>query len=291
MSKVLVLGANGMLGHTLSKVLKNNNHELTVTTKSGHNVSPYSAYLFDGLHPKSIIAGIIMKVEPDYVINCIGKIKQKIDDNSAISSVISINSILPNELKTITESFGSKLIHISTDCVFSGKIIPTSYYTEADDPDATDIYGRTKILGEVEGDNMLTIRTSIIGMEQEGSSKLSLMEWIFKNNKKEINGYTNHFYNGLTTLELSNIINHIIEDDLVGTHCLHGIIQCGGPKCTKHQLVKNIVDIFGLDIKVNPYKTEESVNRVLDDTNFRRLTNIGKKDWETMLKEYKKWLA
>lgn len=204
------------------------------------------------------------------VINCIGLIPQR--NNSNQKEYLKVNSIFPNELSIICSILNIKLIHITTDCVFSGK---KGNYIETDNHDEKNIYGQSKSLGEP--DNCTIIRTSIIG--EELKNKKSLLEWVKSNKDKEINGYINHYWNGLTCLELAKLIEYIINNNLYWV----GVKHFFSPKSvSKYELVKIINNTYNLNIKTNKYKTKNSINKTLN-TIYKPIYTI--KSIEEQIKE------
>ncbi len=239
--KIIIFGSTGMLGNYLCQVLSKKfevvglnrkNIDLSKLTKD----STYE--LMNSLSVKNSI-----------VINASGVIKQRSSD---IDDLISVNSLFPNRLAEFSDSLDYKVIHITTDCVFSGK---TGNYTELSPHDADDFYGRSKSLGENE--KSCNIRTSING--EEIFNKRSLLEWCRSMSKKTINGYTNHYWNGVTCLELSKLIEKMIKNDSIWT----GVRHIFSEDISKHDLVKMINDCYKFDITVKKYETEQSCDRTL----------------------------
>lgn len=167
--KILVLGASGMLGSMLWRKLPQYGFDVVGTVR-GESTNR----ILGGVDASdlSTISSAIREVRPDVVVNCVGIIRQRPDGQDPLAC-ISLNALFPHQLATLTKAANARLIHVSTDCVFSGKA--TKPYTESDFADASDIYGRTKFLGEVQGPGCVTLRTSIIGHERRGG--LSLLEW------------------------------------------------------------------------------------------------------------------
>ena len=184
----------------------------------------------------------MFKIRPDVVINCIGVLIQ--GSSASPSNAIFINSFLPHWIVKILDEIGGKLIHVSTDCVFSGA---KGFYVESDFRDADDIYGRSKALGEIKSDRHLTIRTSIIGPELKENGE-GLLNWFMKQ-RGTINGYTNAFWGGVSTLELSKFILFILDANLSGL-----IHLTNGTRISKFDLLKLFQNVFGdLQIIVTPY--------------------------------------
>ena len=208
MLKVMIIGITGMLGSNLLKSMSRNNN-LSLIGTSRRNRLKYHKNI-NYVHLENINVDddetfyeAIKLSKPDVIINCVGLIKQLSDSNDPLK-ILPINSIFPHKLYHFCNQESIRLIQISTDCVFSGK---KGNYKETDISDAEDLYGKSKYIGELHGNNSLTIRTSIIG--HEIASKESLLEW-FLSQEGSINGYSNAIFSGLTTLELSKILEKII---------------------------------------------------------------------------------
>jgi dTDP-4-dehydrorhamnose reductase len=199
----------------------------------------------------------------DYVINCIGIIKPYINDSDTkqTETAFEINGVFPNRLQAWATERGAKVIQIATDCVFSGS---KGNYLETDEHDALDVYGKSKSKGEAKGDSMMHLRVSIIGPEVDRNS--SLLEWVRNQPKNaEIPGYTDHFWNGITSMHFAKIARGIIENDLFEAGVFHVLPQDSATKC---ELVTLIAKYLGRsDIKVIPTETGANINRTLD-TNF-----------------------
>jgi dTDP-4-dehydrorhamnose reductase len=199
---VLLFGNNGMLGHAVEKILRENS-SLTVKTTSRNGRG--SDFSFDALSDSP--SKVLNVFAPEYIINCIGIIKPRINDKDALQREVAVrvNSIFPHLLNNTAAN--SRIIQIATDCVYSGKI---GKYDENSEHDALDVYGKTKSLGEVPSDRMMHIRASIIGPEQGRST--SLLEWFLNQPYgSKLNGYGNHLWNGVTTFQFGEIINGIIS--------------------------------------------------------------------------------
>jgi dTDP-4-dehydrorhamnose reductase len=195
----------------------------------------------------------------DYVINCIGIIKPYINDSDPkqTEAAFEINGAFPNRLQTWASKHGAKVIQIATDCVFSGS---KGNYLETDEHDALDVYGKSKSMGEAKGDSMMHLRVSIIGPEVDRNS--SLLEWVRNQPKNaEISGYTDHFWNGITSMHFAKIARGIIENDLFEAGVFHVLPQ---DSTTKSALVTLIAKYLGRsDIKVIPAATGANINRTL----------------------------
>ncbi len=279
MSRVLVFGATGMLGHTLCRVLSQNHG--VVGTVRGHakeyrspllNVPLYS---YVDVNDMRTVYDAIKTTSPDVVINAIGIVKQLPDAANRERSIL-VNSLLPHKLASICKIHGANLIQISTDCVFDGT---RGGYRETDPTTATDLYGRTKALGEVINDRDLTLRTSIVGHELYPPHH-GLLEWMLRQTWATVPGYTNAIFSGVTTIELARTIDIVIQEypDLTGLY------HVAAPPITKHDLLTMINATFDLGATIVP-DTSVVVDRSLNDDLFRATTNIPKPSWQRMVDE------
>ena len=278
--RILILGGGGMLGHRLVDVLRKD-FDTWVTLRG--SASAYERYgLFD---PKRTLTGVDVlnfdavtdamgRVRPDAVINCVGIIKQLAAAKDPFLSV-SINSLLPHRLHRLCKAAGARLIHFSTDCVFSGR---TGNYTEDDPSDALDLYGRSKFLGETAGEGALTIRSSIIGRELESAS--GLLEWFLSQQGKRVEGYRRAIYSGFTTHEMARIVRMV----LTGHPELSGTLQVSSAHINKYDLLMLIRRAYAVDVEIVP-NDEVQIDRSLDSTRFRRLTGYVPPSWPEMIEE------
>ena len=225
--RILILGCTGMFGSTLSTFLSEKKYKIFLVGKDKKKILLLkkkfkNIYCLDLTNFKEI-EKVIKKIQPNFIINASGIVKSIIKKTSR-NYVIILNALLPKYLSTISNKYNFKLIHISTDCVFSGK---EGNYCENSLKDAEDFYGLTKSIGEISNcANSLTLRTSIIGHELKNYSSRGLLEWVLKfrrNKKKVINGYAKAFFSGLTTLELSKIIEKYFLKDKFNS----GLINVG----------------------------------------------------------------
>ena len=266
---VLVMGSNGMLGHKLMQVASKNFN--TYGTIRGQSDNDRTIGFVSADNMESVRKAMKL-VLPDVVVNCIGIVKQSSNANDPLSA-ISINALFPHKLARVCKQNNVRLIHISTDCVFSGS---SGYYFEDSLSDAIDMYGRTKYLGEVSYPNCLTLRTSMIGRELGTSN--GLVEWFIKNNHCMVNGYTNSIFSGLTTLELSKVITNIIAK----YPQLEGVYNVASHPISKYYLLEFIKRIYELDITIVPDPSVEC-DRSLNSLRFFHDTNIPIPSWETMI--------
>ena len=226
------------------------------------------------------IHNFLESVNPDVIINAVGLTIRKLDKHS-LEQIIFSNSLLPNILSSWSEKNNCRLLHFSTDCVFSGK---RGKYLEDDITDALDVYGKTKSLGEVKSNNCLTLRSSMIGFEL--NNKTELLEWIFKNHGKTINGFSNVIYSGITTSLMSRIVVKILNDH----PNLNGIYNISSMPISKFNLLKKINTIFDLNIEIKSIKSR-AIDKSLVYNNFFNKTGIEIPDWDSMLNELKEaWL-
>jgi dTDP-4-dehydrorhamnose reductase len=278
--KVLILGATGMLGHTLfTQLSKDNNLDLYATVREARGMNNW----FSSDMEKRIIAGVdakdfstlttaIDKIKPDVVINCIGIIKQLPSAKDPITA-ISINSLLPHRIADTCKMANARFIHISTDCVFDGA---KGNYTENDQSNATDLYGRTKFLGEVDYPHCITLRTSIIGHELKGN--YGLVEWFLAQEGK-VTGYTKAIYTGFPTIELARII----KDYVIPNPELKGLYQVSSEPISKYELLKLVAKTYGKQIEIEPFE-DFLLDRSLDSTLFRKTTGYNPPTWTDLVK-------
>lgn len=279
MSRVLILGSAGMLGH---KVLQATaaDHDVTATIRGGLAEHPAGSGLLsrhrvvdriDAGRP-GVIEELVRSETPDVVVNCIGVIKQRAAAQDPIQS-ISINALLPHRLADVCLGVGARLVHFGTDCVFSGR---RGDYAEDDVSDAEDLYGRTKFLGEViDSSNAVTLRTSIVGRELTHFD--SLVEW-FLAQRGTVKGFRRAVYTGVTTNYLAAVVGRLITE----YPDLHGLYQLAGPKITKHDLLLLLRDAYRTGVEIVP-DDEVVVDRSLVRDRLVETTGIVPPDWPTMI--------
>jgi len=236
--KVFLFGANGMLGNYVKSYLTHNNIQVVPLTRKDFNLDELSV-----ISLKKFLEEKCFRSD-DVIVNCAGVIPQASKDHELSKrNYYKINSILPIILSMLT----THMIHITTDCVFSGK---TGEYNEYSTHDEINDYGTSKSLGELCDGTI--IRTSIIG--EELVNKRSLLEWVISNENRTINGYSNHYWNGVTCLQLAKIIHKIISENTYWK----GVRHIYSPTTvSKYELCAMISDIYELNIKVNEYETEK----------------------------------
>jgi len=278
--KILVFGITGMLGHKAFSIFSENPKlETFGTVRNAADITNYFKgsnnifYNVDALNPESAFK-LIEKLNPDIILNCIGVIKQLKEAKDPILS-IEINSLFPHKLARYIRNSQTRLIHISTDCVFSGDI---GNYKEGDISDAKDLYGKSKNLGElINYDNCITLRTSIIGPELKG--KLSLLEW-FLSQEKPIKGFTNAIYSGFTTLELINII----EKYVIKKPTKNGLYHLSSNPISKFELLKIIAKKYDKKNEIEPFEDFKN-NKSLNSDLFKKDFGYIVKSWEQMISE------
>lgn len=278
--KVLILGGSGMLGHKLYQTLAP--RLTTYATVRG----PVGNYEHLGIFDSAQLIGEVVAedfrsveralavVQPDVVVNCIGIVKQDAASKDPITS-ITVNSLFPHRVAQAVTKLGGRVIHLSTDCVFSGR---TGDYTETDLADPVDLYGRSKLVGEPTTDRALTIRTSMIGRELRGAH--GLLEWFLSQGDGRVRGFKRAIFSGFPTVALANLILKLIVDraDLAGTwHVASGPIS-------KFDLLTLVKQTYGLAVQIEP---DESFvcDRSLDGTRFRETTGIQFPSWPEMIVE------
>lgn len=234
--KVMILGVAGMAGHTIYEYLKAESNYNLITVARNRKLINSTYIIKDVEYNMNKLQKIVKKQKPDVIINCIGLLVKACDNNPR--KAVFVNSYFPHILST----FKSKIIHLSTDCVFSGK---RGNYKVDDEKDATGIYGKTKALGEIDNDKDLTLRMSIIGKELKDSGT-GLFEWFMRQDEK-ISGYSNVYWSGITTLELAKAIYSIIEFNPE----LTGIYQLAlSHKISKYTLLKLISKVWNKKITI-----------------------------------------
>jgi len=273
--KVVILGATGMAGHVISTYLSEFPQKYLVYNVARSNSEliridfNWSNNNFDDL--KKLLNSHSFKI----IINCIGVLNTMAEDNP--DEAILINSYLPHFIESYTKSNNSKLIHISTDCVFSGK---RGDYKEDDFRDGNGFYAQSKALGEVINDKDLNLRTSIIGPELKNG--IGLFHW-FMHQKGEIKGYTQTYWSGVTSIELAKIVHAAIEQEIVGLYHISN-----NNKISKYNLLKTIQTVFRTnDISISPadnFKIDKSLINTRNDFNYQI------PDYQQMIDEMKHWM-
>jgi len=267
MTMVAIIGTQGMLGSAVCRYLSEKNYQILEINSSGKTQSSNPVTKFD------IVINSIEELESDlssvdYVINCAGLIKHKIDEESteSLNNLIRINSLFPIQLTNLSHKLNFKVIQVVTDCVYSGT---KGNYLESDTKDPIDYYGYSKVLGEHNDSNLISLRCSLIGREL--NSKIEFLEWVLSHDKaNELNGFTNHTWNGLTTLHFAKIANGIIQGNIFKAGSFHLVPS---DSVSKFELAKIILEYFGRsDVKITQSQSSKAVNRILT-TNNKQFNN------------------
>jgi dTDP-4-dehydrorhamnose reductase len=265
MGKVLILGATGMLGNACEKLFLQDSKNDVVSTSRNQNKNSIQ---FDAKNDS--VEDLIKKVEPDWIVNCIGVIKPHINEalNTSTQNAIEINSLFPHRIAKAIEATNTKVIQIATDCVYSGQV---GLYTESHPHDALDVYGKTKSLGEVSSESVLHLRASIIGPEQGRST--SLLEWFLgQKPHARINGFTDHLWNGITTYHFAKLALSITETNLFSPGVKHVL---PGDIVAKAELLEYFKAVYGRnDITVEHVESTNKVDRTLSSNQTSFSTNL-----------------
>ena len=276
--RVLVLGVSGMIGSTVLRVLsEKKDWEIFGTIRNGNVKRLFAAEiaerLMDGVdveHPDALLR-VLNAVRPDVVINCAGLTKHKPEADDPLIS-IPINTVMPHRVARLCELSGARLVHISTDCVFSGE---KGGYAENDFADARDVYGKSKAMGEVRYPHTITLRTSTIGHELH--TKYGLLEW-FLSQEGRCKGYTRAVFSGLPTVVFAQVVR-----DVVIPHTeLSGLYHVAGKPINKFDLLKLISKVYGKSIEIVP-DVRLVIDRSLDAGRFRAATGYVAPEWEEMI--------
>lgn len=273
MKKILVIGIKGMAGHVIYNYL--NKYKKYEVFGIARNISETNKEFLLDVSDTDKLTEIVENHQFDFVINCIGILNKDAEDHP--SKAIWFNSYFPHFLEEITRDSNTKVIHISTDCVFNGK---KGNYAENDFKDGEGFYAQSKALGEITNDKDLTIRTSIIGPELNKNG-IGLFHW-FMNQTGEINGYTSAYWSGVTTLELAKAIQYVVQNPVKGlVHLTNGVA------INKYDLINLFKDIWQKEeIIILPYKGK-IVNKSLQKSNVLQYQVKGYKD---MLVEQNEWM-
>lgn len=275
---VLILGASGMLGHQMWRGFRKR-FDTHVTLRG--SLAPFAPlHLFE---PERTIPNVsaedfdsvmaaFTKVRPEAVINCIGVIKQQPLAKDPIAA-LTVNSVFPHRLARLCQASGCRLIHVSTDCVFSGR---KGNYEETDLPDAEDLYGQSKRWGEVSGPGCLTLRTSIIGHEL--GTRHGLLEWFLARQGQSVRGFRRAIFSGLTTLALTELIARVLTEH----RGLEGVWQVAAAPINKFDLLTLIRSVYRLGVTIEP-ESATVCDRSLCDRKFREATGWSAAPWRTML--------
>ncbi len=275
--KVLVLGASGMIGSAMVRVLSDSDKFDVIGTLRSEMVRP----LFPDFVAEKMVSGVDLinpdciphlfrRVRPSVVVNCAGLTKHVPAGNDPLSA-LTMNALLPHRLAEYCGMIGARLIHVSTDCVCSGN---KGNYSEQDQPDAVDFYGKTKHLGEVLGQHCLTLRTSTIGREL--GTRHGLLEWFLA--QKECKGYRQAIFSGLPTVEFARVV----RDFVIPNEDLSGLYHVGARPIDKDSLLRLIAQVFARETSIVP-DDQVRINRSLDATRFNAATGYCPADWPDLI--------
>lgn len=267
-----------MLGH---KLVQRWRDRFDVWTTVRNSFSAYERFgIFDrertiedlSVLDTASLEAVIERIRPDVIFNAVGIVKQIPTAKNTVTTLL-INSVLPHQIAEIAAKTGARFIQISTDCVFEGT---RGMYREDDRTDAVDLYGKSKHLGEVAGENCLTLRTSIIGRELTTSH--GLIEWVLANRGKTVRGYSNAVFSGFPTVVLADIISNVIEHN----PALQGLFHLSSEPIDKFTLLSLVKKSCGLDIDIEKFE-DFRIDRSLDSSRFRQATGFRPEAWPDMI--------
>jgi dTDP-4-dehydrorhamnose reductase len=281
--KILVLGGGGMLGHKMFQVLGDRYNDTWCTIRSRRTDAAWRAVsllqsprVLDSVDASDLnsVDKLLRDMRPAVIVNAIGAIKQRAEAQEVITS-ITINALLPHRIAAVAQEWGGRVIHFSTDCVFSGK---RGRYTEADEADATDLYGKTKHLGEVAHENALTLRTSFIGRELQHHE--SLLEWLLARNHGKVKGFRRVWWSGVTSNHLAEVVADLIERH----PDVRGLYHLSSGRISKYDLLLQLRDGLHLDIDIEPDEGVVS-DRSLDGSRWAQATGYQCPSWDVLIRQ------
>ncbi len=277
--KVLVLGAAGMLGHVLFGSLSEREElDVRATARRAEALSrwfpgPLVARIRGGVDADDFgsVRRALDEAAPDVVVNAIGVVKQRPEAQDPVVA-IAVNALFPHRLAAACRAVGARLIHVGTDCVFSGA---RGHYAEGDVPDAQDLYGRTKLLGEVTGAGCVTLRTSLIGHELSG--RRGLVEW-FLSREGTVEGFAGAVFSGFPTVEFARIV----AERVIPNEELSGLYHVSSDPISKYDLLRLVAERYGKRIGIGRQETFRC-DRSLDSGRFRRATGYDPPPWPALV--------
>lgn len=282
--KILVLGVTGMLGNAMFRLFSESlGFETHGTARGEAGLRLFDEALRSRIHvgvdveQQDHLVQLLSRVRPDVVINCIGLVKQLAQADDPLTA-LPINALLPHRLARLAALAGARLVHVSTDCVFTGR---QGLYKESDAPDALDLYGRSKLLGEVDEANAVTLRTSIIGHEL--NSAHSLVGW-FLAQEGCIRGFTRAVFSGLPTVELAKVI----RDYVLPRPDLRGLWHVSSEPIAKYDLLQLVQNTYGKSIDIVPDE-QLVIDRSLDSTRFRAETGWQPAGWPELINSMRRF--
>ncbi|OEF81414.1 dTDP-4-dehydrorhamnose reductase family protein [Vibrio breoganii] len=275
--KVIVIGATGMLGYSIfSNLSELSNLDVYGTVRTVNGLEKFFPSI-DKLIPNVDVKNFetletaVLAVKPDVVINCIGLIKQH-DVSKQHVEAIEINALLPHKIAQLCDTIEARLVHFSTDCVFDGKV---GNYVESDLPTATDLYGKSKCLGEVDYGKHVTLRTSIIGHELKSS--VSLIDW-FLGQEDSVRGFSKAVFSGLPTAYVAKVL----ADYVLPNSSLSGLYQLSVDPIDKFSLISKVADVYNKKIEIDRFE-DFVIDRSLDSTKFREETGFVPPNWDELV--------
>lgn len=276
--RILILGASGMLGNAVIRVLsEKTGWQVYGTVRSEGAKRHFGRDIAERLLPgvdveqHDSLVQAFARVRPDVAVNCVGLVKQLAEADDPLRAV-PINTLLPHRLARLCELAGARLVHVSTDCIFSGE---KGGYRESDPSDAKDLYGRSKFLGEAAYPHAITLRTSIIGHELQGAH--GLVGW-FLAQQGSCKGYTKAIFSGLPTVVLARIIRDVV----IPRPDLHGVYHVAANPISKHDLLKLVAQVYGKRIEIVP-DDKLVIDRSLNADRFREATGYVAPGWPELI--------
>jgi dTDP-4-dehydrorhamnose reductase len=277
--KALVLGVSGMLGNAVFRLFADTpGIDVVGTARSGAVTSRFRedlrSRILTGVDVEQLdsLTRTFASARPDVVVNCIGLVKQLAEADDPLAA-LPINAILPHRLARLCELAGARLVHVSTDCVFLGT---RGMYKESDAPDAQDLYGRSKLLGEVDYPHAVTLRTSIIGHEL--GSAHGLVGW-FLSQRGSVRGYTKAIFSGLPTVELAAVI----RDRVLAAPSLRGLYHVAAAPIAKYELLRLVASAYGKSTEIVP-DDRVVIDRSLDGSRFSEATGYMAPPWPELVR-------
>ncbi|WP_018387850.1 SDR family oxidoreductase [Ancylobacter sp. FA202] len=278
--KVVVLGALGMLGNGVTRVLAREPGVEVIAVARRPDAAAQLPFLYPGavlplfdIHDLDALRAILARTQPDVVVNAIGVIKQLVGAEDPLLT-LPINAVLPHQLARLCGEAGVRLVHVSTDCVFDGA---RGSYSEDDTANATDLYGRSKLLGEVDYPHAITLRTSLVGHEL--GTHHSLIDW-FLAQEGPVAGFTRAVFSGVTTVEFGRVlVRHVLPNP-----GLRGLYHVSASPISKYDLLRLVADVYGKQTEIVP-RPEPVIDRSLRSDRFRAATGYAPPDWPTLVQE------
>jgi dTDP-4-dehydrorhamnose reductase len=276
--KILIIGGDGMLGHQLLRQWRPRHDVLATLRKPLDAYSSYGLFradCFGGIDVRDFarVRACVQASKPQVIVNSVGLVKQRPSTKDCLEN-LQLNSLFPQQLAYLAGEVGARLIHFSTDCVFSGR---KGGYSESDFPDADDLYGQTKLLGETYQPHTVTLRTSIIGREL--ARKAGLLEW-FLSQRGSVQGFTQAIYTGFTTLEMARIVEKLVTQHPEAS----GVWHVSSDRISKYELLCVVRKHFKLETEIIP-SSSFACDRSLLSERFRNALGYAPPTWDNMIRE------